>query len=196
MNARCPWVDVEDPLSVAYHDKEWGVPVHDDRLWFEFMVLEGVQAGLSWMTVLRKRENYRRTFDNFVPEKVARYDSKKVDRLLTDPGIVRNRRKTEAAVNNAKQFLKVQEEHGSFDSYIWSFVDGKPIDERRKRVADIPVTTDEAREMSADLIDRGFKFVGPTICYAYMQAAGMVNDHLVGCFRHDEVGRLERRRTR
>ncbi len=184
MKTRCPWVDVEDPLSIAYHDDEWGVPVHDDRLWFEFLVLEGAQAGLSWMTVLRKREAFRKAFDGFDPVKVARYDGRKVDRLLADPGIIRNRRKIEAEIGNAKVFLQVQKEFGSFDSYIWSFVGGKPIVNRWRRPADIPVATDEARMMSSDLLKRGFKFVGPTICYAYMQAAGMVNDHLVSCFRH------------
>lgn len=189
MNERCSWVDPDDPLSVAYHDDEWGVPVHDDRLWFEFLVLEGVQAGLSWMTVLRKRENYRKAFDNFVPEKIARYDGRKVEKLLANSGIVRNRRKIESAITNARAFLEVQEEHGSFDSYMWSFVNGRPIDGRRRKVADIPVVTNEARRMSDDLIGRGFKFVGPTICYAHMQAAGLVNDHLLSCFRHDEVSR-------
>jgi len=194
MKTRCPWVDVDDSLSVAYHDEEWGVPVHDDLIWFEFLVLEGIQAGLSWMTVLRKRENLRRAFDGFVPEKVAKYDSRKVERLLGDAGIVRNRRKIEAAIGNAKLFLQVQEEFGSFDSYIWSFVEGEPIVNRWRKPSEIPVATDEAMAMSAALIDRGFKFVGPTICYAYMQAAGMVNDHVVGCFRHDEVGGTRRRR--
>jgi DNA-3-methyladenine glycosylase I len=189
MKKRCPWVDPEDPLSYEYHDREWGVPLHDDRKLFEFLVLEGAQAGLNWMTILRKRENFVKAFDGFVPEKVARYDGRKIAKLMADPGVIRNRRKIEAAITDAKAFLAVQKEFGSFDSYVWSFVGGKPVQNVRRRLADIPVLTPEAKLMSADLLKRGFKFVGPTICYAYMQATGMVNDHLIDCYRHDEVAR-------
>ena len=184
MKKRCPWVDPEDPLSCEYHDREWGVPLHDDRKLFEFLALEGAQAGLNWMTILRKRENYRRAFDDFDPAKVARYDERKVERLLSNAGIVRNRLKIECAIANAKAYIEVRKECGSFDAYIWRFVDGKPIQNRWKRSRDTPAITPEARVMSADLSNRGFKFVGPTICYAYMQATGMVNDHLVDCHRH------------
>jgi len=187
MKTRCPWVSREDPLMLAYHDEEWGLPVHDDRKMFEFFVLEGAQAGLSWSTILHRRENYRRAFAGFDPKKVARFDARKVTRLLADPGIIRNRRKIESVVSNAKAFLEVQEEFGGFDSYIWSFVGGRPIRNRRKRLSEIPVTTPEAKKMSSDLISRGFKFVGPTICYSHMQAVGMVNDHLVDCFRYKEI---------
>jgi len=190
MKKRCLWVDPEDTLSCEYHDREWGVPLHDDQKLFEFLVLEGAQAGLSWMTILRKRENFRKAFDDFVPEKVARYDGRKVAKLLGDSGIIRNRRKIEATITNAKAFLKVQNEFGSFDSYMWSFVGGKPIRNEWRRLADIPAITIEAQRMSADLLKRGFKFVGPTICYAHMQATGMVNDHLVDCFRYIEVARI------
>jgi DNA-3-methyladenine glycosylase I len=187
MKKRCPWVDPEDPLSCEYHDKEWGVPLHDDRKLFEFLALEGAQAGLNWMMILRKRENYRRAFDDFDPAKVARYDERKVERLLSNAGIVRNRLKIECTIANAKAYIEVCKECGSFDAYIWRFVDGKPIQNRWKRPRDIPAITPEARVMSADLSSRGFKFVGPTICYAYMQATGMVNDHVVDCYRHKEV---------
>ena len=190
MKKRCLWVDPEDTLSCEYHDREWGVPLHDDQKLFEFLVLEGAQAGLSWMTILRKRENFRKAFDDFVPEKVARYDGRKVAKLLGDSGIIRNRRKIEATITNAKAFLKVQNEFGSFDSYMWSFVGGKPIRNEWRRLADIPAITTEAQRMSVDLLKRGFKFVGPTICYAHMQATGMVNDHLVDCFRYKEVARV------
>lgn len=190
MKKRCLWVDPEDVLSCEYHDHEWGVPLHDDRKLFEFLVLEGAQAGLSWMTILRKRENFRKAFDDFVPEKVARYDGRKIAKLLADSGIIRNRRKIEAAIANAKAFLAVQNEFGSFDSYMWSFVGGKPIRNEWRRLADIPAITSEAQRMSADLLKRGFKFVGPTICYAHMQAAGMVNDHLVDCYRYKEIARI------
>ena len=190
MKKRCLWVDPEDSLSCEYHDREWGVPLHDDRMLFEFLVLEGAQAGLSWMTILRKRENFRKAFDDFVPEKVARYDGRKIAKLLADSGIIRNRRKIEATITNAKAFLAVQKEFGSFDSYMWSFVGGKPIRNEWRRLADIPAITTEAQRMSADLLKRGFKFVGPTICYAHMQATGMVNDHLVDCFRYKEVARV------
>ena len=183
---RCVWCGT-DPLYVAYHDTEWGVPVHDDRLLFEFLILEGAQAGLSWITILRKRENYRRAFAGFDAEKVARYGPRQIERLLADPGIVRNRLKVQAAVNNAQRFLEVQEAFGSFDAYIWRFVDGKPIVNRRKSLSQIPASTKESDALGKDLKARGFKFVGSTICYAHMQATGMVNDHLVDCFRHAEV---------
>ena len=183
MIKRCSWVN-DDPLIIEYHDKEWGVPVHDDRLLFEFLVREGAQAGLSWVTILRKRENYRRAFDNFDPTVVARYDDKKVVELLTDPGIVRNRRKIEAAIQNARPFMDIQKEFGSFDSYIWKFVGGRPVQNRWKELAEIPAITPESKQMSKDLVKRGFKFVGPSICYAFMQAVGMVNDHTMDCFRY------------
>jgi DNA-3-methyladenine glycosylase I len=187
MKKRCPWVNLKDPVMLAYHDEEWGVPIHDDRKIFEFLVLEGAQAGLSWSTVLNKRENFRRAFAGFDPKRVAAFDENRVERMLSDPGIIRNRRKVESAVSNAKAFLKVQSEFGSFDSYIWSLVGGAPIRNRWKRLSQIPVTSPVAKKMSADLVKRGFKFVGPTICYSHMQATGMVNDHLVDCFRHSEV---------
>ncbi len=178
---RCAWANNE--LSILYHDEEWGVPVHDDRVLFEFLILEGAQAGLSWNTILNKRENYRRAFDKFDPKKVAKYDQRKVARLLADPGIVRNRLKIAAAVGNAKAFLKVQEEFGSFDRYIWQFVGGKPKVNQWKSLQKLPARTPESDAMSRDLLRRGFKFVGSTICYAFMQAVGMVNDHTVECFR-------------
>jgi DNA-3-methyladenine glycosylase I len=187
MKKRCPWVSLEDPLMLDYHDKEWGVPVHDDRKTFEFLVLEGAQAGLSWSTILNKRENYRKAFAGFDPEKVAAFDGRAVRRLLANAGIVRNRRKIESAVSNAKAFLEVQSEFGSFDQYVWSFVGGRPIQNRWRSLSEVPVTSPEARKMSADLVRRGFKFVGPTICYSHMQAVGMVNDHLVDCFRHSQL---------
>jgi len=183
---RCGWVN-NDPLIIEYHDKEWGVSIHDDQVLFEFLILEGTQAGLSWTTILRKRENYRRAFDNFVPAEVASYDMKKVKELLADPSIVRNRRKITAAIDNAKAFLKIQKEFGSFDSYIWKFVGGRPIRNRWKELAEVPVVTPESKLMSLCLKERGFKFVGPTICYAFMQAVGMVNDHTVDCFRYAEI---------
>jgi len=183
---RCGWCGT-DPLYVAYHDTEWGVPVHDDRLLFEFLILEGAQAGLSWITILRKREAYRKAFAGFAAEKVARFGPRQVERLLADPGIVRNRLKIEAAINNAKRFLEVQEAFGSFDAYVWRFVDGRPIVNRWKTLKQVPASTSESDALSKDLKARGFKFVGSTICYAHMQATGMVNDHLAGCFRHAEV---------
>jgi DNA-3-methyladenine glycosylase I len=183
---RCSWPS-DDPLMIAYHDREWGMPLHDDRKLFEFIVLDGAQAGLSWSTVLRKRENYRKAFQAFDPAIVARYKEKDVQRLLKDVGIIRNRLKIESAVTNAKMFLDIQNEFGSFDAYIWQFVDNKPIQHKFRRLAEIPATTDESDAMSKDLKKRGFKFVGSTICYAFMQAAGMVNDHLVDCFRYREV---------
>jgi DNA-3-methyladenine glycosylase I len=183
---RCAWVGTE-PLYLAYHDQEWGAPVHDDRLLFEFLVLEGAQAGLSWLTILKKREGYRQAFAGFDPEKVARFGSADVARLLADPGIVRNRLKVESAITNAQAFLRVQEESGSFDAYVWGFVDGETIQNRWGTVAEIPVKTPEAELLSADLKRRGFRFVGPTIVYAHMQATGMVNDHTVECFRWAEL---------
>ena len=186
--SRCPWC-AGNELYVAYHDTEWGVPVHDDRLLFEFLVLEGAQAGLSWITILRKREAYRRAFAGFDAEKVARFGVRDTARLLADPGIVRNRLKIAAAIGNAQRFLEVQQAFGSFDAYIWRFVDGRPVVNRRQTLKDIPATTKESDALSRDLKARGFKFVGSTICYAHMQATGMVNDHLVDCFRHAEVGK-------
>lgn len=187
---RCPWASEKSgPVYVKYHDEEWGVPVHDDINHFEFLVLDGAQAGLSWSTILNKRDNYRKAFAGFDPVKVARFDRRKIERLLRDPGIVRNRLKIEAAVKNARAVLKVQEEFGSFDRYIWQFVGGRTKTNRWKTLKKIPAETKESRAMSKDLKARGFSFVGPTICYAYMQAAGLVNDHLVSCFRHREVGK-------
>jgi DNA-3-methyladenine glycosylase I len=183
--ARCQWA--KTPLPAEYHDREWGVPVHDDRTLFEFLILEGAQAGLSWETILRKRENYRRAFDNFDAQKVAKYAQRKVERLLADEGIIRNRLKIAAAIQNAKAFLAVQKEFGSFDAYVWRFVNGKPL--RRKRGAPVPVTTTKSEALSRDLLNRGFKFVGPTICYSFMQAVGMVNDHDANCFRYREVAK-------
>jgi len=182
---RCQWARTD--LSIAYHDLEWGMPVHDDRTLFEFLILEGAQAGLSWETILRKRENYRAAFDNFEPRKVAKYDQRKVAKLLGDAGIIRNRLKINAAVQNAKAFLEVQTEFGSFDSYLWRFVGGKTV--LRKRGMSVPVTTRESDELSRDLSKRGFKFVGSTICYSMMQAVGLVNDHEVNCFRYREVSK-------
>jgi DNA-3-methyladenine glycosylase I len=186
---RCGWCG-DDPLYVAYHDIEWGVPVHDDRRLFEFLILEGAQAGLSWITILRKREAYRRAFAGFDAAKVARFGPRDIERLLADAGIVRNRLKIAAAINNAQRFLVVQEAFGSFDAYIWRFVDGRPLQNRRQSMKDIPATTRESDALSKDLKARGFKFVGSTICYAHMQATGMVNDHVADCFRHGEVGNL------
>ncbi len=182
---RCPWG--KGDLYQAYHDTEWGVPVHDDRLLFEFLILEGAQAGLSWITILKKRENYRAAFDNFDAKRVAKYDARKVRKLLNDPGIVRNRLKISAAISNAKAFVAVQKEFGSFDRYIWQFVDGNPKRNARRSMKQIPACTAESDAMSKDLRRRGFRFVGSTICYAFMQAVGMVNDHLVTCFRYDEL---------
>jgi len=189
MKNRCPWASLGNPLMLDYHDREWGDPVHDDRKMFEFLVLEGAQAGLSWSTILNKRENYRRAFASFDPRKVAKFDGTKVKKLLSNAGIVRNRRKIESAIANANAFLKVQSEFRGFDSYIWSFVDGTPIQNKWRKLSQIPVTSPEAKKMSADLVKRGFGFVGPTICYSHMQAVGMVNDHLVDCFRHSELRR-------
>ncbi|HEX3819343.1 MAG TPA: DNA-3-methyladenine glycosylase I [Candidatus Sulfotelmatobacter sp.] len=181
---RCGWASNSSELYIRYHDEEWGVPVHDDRTLFEFLILEGAQAGLSWSTILNKRENYRRAFDNFVPQRVARYDRRKVQQLLRDPGIVRNRLKIASTVENARAFLRVQEEFGSFDRYIWQFVGGKPRVNGRKSLKQVPARTAESDAMSKDLKRRGFNFVGSTICYAFMQAVGMVNDHVTTCFRY------------
>lgn len=183
---RCPWPGSND-LMIKYHDTEWGVPLHDDRKLFEFLVLEGVQAGLSWQIVLNKRENYRKAVHDFDPIKIARYTTRTVDRLLKNEGIIRNRLKIEAMINNARRFLEVQAEFGSFDRYIWRFVDGQPIVNRFKTLKQTPATSKESDALSTDLKQRGFKFVGSTIIYAHMQATGMVNDHLVDCFRHAEV---------
>lgn len=183
---RCAWAG-SDPLYVAYHDLEWGVPVHDDRLMFEFLILEGAQAGLSWATILKKRENYRLAYDNFDPLLVAQYNDGKVAELLANPGIVRNRLKVAASVLNARLFLAVQDEFGSFDAYIWRFVDGAPKRNAWKTIAEIPAKTPDSDALSKDLIRRGFKFVGSTICYAHMQAVGMVNDHTTDCFRYSQV---------
>ncbi|MCH6266797.1 MULTISPECIES: DNA-3-methyladenine glycosylase I [Neobacillus] len=177
---RCGWVN-QDPLYIDYHDHEWGVPVHDDRLLFEYLNLEGAQAGLSWYTILKKRENYQRAFDNFEAEKIVLYDDQKIEELLHNDGIVRNRLKINAVIGNAKAYLKVVEEFGSFNSYIWSFVDGKPIINHFKEASEVPASTEISDKLSKDLKKRGFKFVGSTICYAFMQAVGMVNDHIESC---------------
>ncbi len=184
---RCEWAKGMDDQYVAYHDDEWGVPVHDDTVWFEFIVLEGAQAGLSWSTVLKKRENYRRLLDGFDASKVARYDKRKIARLLKDEGIIRNRLKVEGTVRNAKAFLAVQREFGSFDAYLWAFVDGTPIQNRWCGMGDVPAVTPLAETISKDLKKRSFTFVGPTICYALMQATGIVNDHTVDCYRHEPI---------
>lgn len=184
---RCAW-PLPNELMIAYHDREWGVPVHDDRKLFEYMVLDAFQAGLSWSTILNKRENFRRAFDGFEPQAVARYTERKIERLLTDPGIVRNRLKVAATVSNARAFLAVQREHGGFDSFIWQFVGGKPRQNRWRSLNQLPARTKQSDAMSAALKQCGFKFVGSTICYAFMQAAGMVNDHIVSCFRYKELG--------
>ena len=189
---RCSWAGATDPLMIAYHDREWGVPSHDDRHFFEMLTLEGAQAGLNWRTILYKRDGYRRAFDNFDPRKVARYDARKVKSLLSDPGIVRNRLKVASTIDNARAFLAVQKEFGSFDAYIWTFVGKKPIVNSWKGLAQIPAKTRESDAMSKDLKKRGFRFVGSTICYAFMQATGLVNDHTVECFRY----KAGRRRAR
>ncbi len=183
---RCPWPK-DDLQMIDYHDREWGVPVHDDAKIFEFLVLEGMQAGLSWSTILHKRENFRKAFDNFDIEKVARYDGRKIRSLLSDKGIVRNRLKIEAVVNNAREFIRVRDEFGSFDRYVWQFVGGKPKVNLWKTLKKIPASTIESDAMSRDLKERGFKFVGTTICYAHMQATGMVNDHVMTCFRYKQL---------
>jgi DNA-3-methyladenine glycosylase I len=186
MKNRCPWAR-DDPLIIKYHDQEWGVPIHDDRLLFEFMILESAQAGLRWTLILQKRDNYRKAFDNFEVKKVAAYDEHKIEELLNNSGIVRNRLKIQAAVANALAVLDIQKEFVSFDVYIWKFVGDKTIQNRWKTTAEVPSSTNESLEMSKDLKSRGFKFVGPTICYGFMQAVGMVNDHVVDCFRHHEL---------
>ena len=189
MSQKCDWA-LNSQGEEHYHDTEWGIPVHDERLLFEFLVLEGAQAGLSWSTILNKRENYRLAFDNFEVEKVANYNQDKIDELLNNAGIVRNKLKINAAVTNAQAFIKVQEEYGSFDSYIWQFVKGKTIQNSWKTFAEVPVNTKESDAMSKSLKQKGFKFVGSTICYAHMQATGMVNDHTVNCFRHKELMKM------
>ncbi len=191
MKKRCEWCGSE-PLYVDYHDREWGVPVPEDRLLFEFLILEGAQAGLSWITILRKRQNYRRAFHEFDCARIARYTKRDVERLLGDAGIVRNRLKIEAAIKNARGTLAIQEEFGSLGAYLWPYVEGEPVQNRWKSLAEIPAQTQVSAAMSKDLKKRGFNFVGPTICYAFMQAVGMVNDHTTDCFRHGEVGRLAR----
>ena len=184
---RCPWVDLTKADYVAYHDDEWGVPIHDDATLFEFLTLESAQAGLSWYTVLRKRENYRKAFAEFDPLKVSRFTSRRIDRLMQDPGIIRNRLKITAAINNAKRFLEVQSQFGTFAQYMWRFVDGRPIVNRVRTLKDYPATSKESDAISKDLKQRGFKFVGSTICYAHMQATGMVNDHSLSCYRRQEI---------
>jgi len=189
MTKRCDWCGTE-PIYVDYHDKEWGVPVHDDRMHFEMIILDGAQAGLSWITILKRRESYREVFDNFDVLKVSRYSDKKIEKLLTNPGIIRNRLKVNSAVTNAGSFLKIQKEFGSFDKYIWQFVNHRTIQNKWKKMSDLPAKTAQSDTMSKDLKKRGFSFVGSTICYAYMQAAGMVNDHTLDCFRHKEVKKM------
>lgn len=184
---RCQWVQAGNALYEAYHDKEWGVPVHNDRTHFEFLILEGAQAGLSWLTILKRRHGYRKAFSAFDPVKVAKYDEKKILQLMSDEGIIRNRAKITAAVNNARHFLDIQEEFGSFDHYVWRFVDGQPIQNSWKSIKEVPPETKESRALSADLRKRGFRFVGPVVMYAHMQATGLVNDHTVDCFRHREL---------
>ena len=194
MKKRCSWPTNE--LGIRYHDEEWGVPLHDDQRLFEFLILEGAQAGLSWDTILRKRENYRKAFDDFDVNKVARYTDKRLAKLLLDEGIIRNRLKIASAVSNAKAFLRVQKEFGSFDKYIWSFINGKPIDGKREGNGDVPAKTEISDMISKDLRKRGFNFVGSTIMYAFVQATGMANDHLVSCFRYEEIARETREKTR
>jgi DNA-3-methyladenine glycosylase I len=183
--SRCRWAN--NDLAIAYHDKEWGVPSHDERHLFEFLILEGAQAGLSWDTILRKRGNYRAAFSQFNPQRIARYDQKKTDALMNDPGIIRNKLKIQSAISNAQAFLKIQKEFGSFDEYIWQFVDGKPRINSVRSMKQLPARTAQSDAMSKDLKKRGFNFVGSTICYAYMQAVGMVNDHMVTCFRYKQL---------
>lgn len=187
---RCEWVPLDNPLYVKYHDEEWGVPIHDDRLLFEFLILEGVQAGLSWLTVLRKRENYRKAFNFFNAQKIAVYNDKKIEDLMQNSGIIRNRRKIEASIGNAVSFLEIQAEFGSFNAYMWDFVDGRPIINKWKSISEVPDKTALSDKISKELKLRGFKFVGSTIVYAHMQATGMVNDHTVDCFRYEELKKL------
>ncbi|MCX6584819.1 MAG: DNA-3-methyladenine glycosylase I [Candidatus Aminicenantes bacterium] len=184
---RCAWVPLDNPLYVQYHDEEWGVPVHDERLLFEFLVLEGAQAGLSWLTILKKRENYRAAFDHFNPQKIAQYDEKKIAELMQNSGIIRNRLKIEATVINARAFLEIQAKHNTFDSFIWNFVDGKPIVNRWKNIKEIPPKNPLSDVISKELKKKGFKFVGSTIIYSHMQATGMINDHTTDCFRFEEI---------
>lgn len=184
---RCPWLDLDKPDYVAYHDREWGVPVHDDRKHFEFLTLESAQAGLSWYTVLRKRANYRQAFAEFDPAKVARFSAANIEQMLQDPGLIRNRRKISAAVENARHFLAVQDEFGCFAAYIWCFVDGQPLVNEFRTLADLPATSRESDALSKDLKRRGFKFIGSTVIYAHMQATGLVNDHVLGCFRRSQI---------
>jgi DNA-3-methyladenine glycosylase I len=186
---RCAW-PTNDPLMIEYHDCEWGVPLHDDRKFFEFIVLDSFQAGLSWATILRKRENFRLAFDAFDPALIAEYQVEKINELLSNPGIIRNRAKINATVKNARAFLEIQKEFGTFDRYIWRFVGNKPIVNRWRSIAELPAKSPEAEIMSRDLISRDFSFVGPTTCYAFMQAAGLVNDHEIGCFRYDKINRM------
>jgi DNA-3-methyladenine glycosylase I len=190
MSKRCEWAG-EDPLYVNYHDDEWGVPVHDDQELFEFLILEGAQAGLSWITILRKRENYRQAFDNFDPKKISKYDQAKIESLLQNPGIIRNKLKIRSAVQNAQAFLQIQEEFGSFNEYIWAFVNHQPIINTWTKMNEIPASTPLSEAISKDLKKRGFNFVGPTIIYAHMQATGMVNDHVVTCFRYDQINQMK-----
>lgn len=185
--ARCAWVQASDPLYVEYHDREWGVPVRDDRLLFEFLILEGAQAGLSWRTILQRRDNYRRAFDNFDPLKVSKYGEEKIESLLSDEGIIRNRLKIRSAVRNASSVLGIQEEFGSFSAYVWAFVDGNPLDNKWPEISEVPASSKVSDRMSKDLKKRGFSFVGTTICYSFMQAVGLVNDHTTDCFRHSEI---------
>ncbi len=187
---RC-W-NTDEPLYIKYHDEEWGVPVHDDKKLFEFLVLDGFQAGLSWWIILQRRENFRKAFDNFDPKKIAKYTEKDFDRIMNSPGVIKNKAKITSTINNAQQFLKIQKEFGSFDAYIWQFVQGKTINNSFKEFSEMPAETEESRAMSKELKEIGFKFVGPTICYAFMQAAGLVNDHLVDCFRYDQIQRMQK----
>jgi DNA-3-methyladenine glycosylase I len=193
---RCPWASTTKDFYIAYHDDEWGVPVHDDRVFFEFLILEGAQAGLSWETILRKRDAYREAYDQFDPALVAKYNAKRVEKLLANPGIVRNKLKIAASIQNAKAFLAVQEEFGSFDAYVWRFVNGAPLQNERKAQGGVPARTAESDALSKDLLKRGFKFVGTTIIYAFMQATGLVNDHVVTCFRHAPLKKLGERAER
>ena len=188
---RCDWANT-NPLETEHHDEEWGVPIHDDRLLFEMIILEGAQAGLSWATILQKRNGYLKAFDNFDARKISKFSDKKIQELLQNSGIVRNKLKINATVENAKRFLEIQNEYGSFDSFVWSFVGGKPINNAWKKISDVPTRSPESDEMSKGFKKKGFKFIGSTICYAYMQAVGMVNDHLVSCFRHSEVKKLQK----
>ncbi len=189
MVKRCAWVN-NDPQMIEYHDKEWGTPIHDDRLLFEFLILEGAQAGLSWSRILRKRENFRNAFDNFEYYKIAKYNEQNIEKLMNNEGIIRNRHKIEAVIANARALLKVQKEFGSFDKYIWKFVNYKSIDNKFKELSELPSKTEYSEQMSKDLKKRGFKFIGPTICYAFIQAVGMVNDHMIDCFRYNEINQI------